>query len=76
MRNASLNQKPDATVMAPVTTMNEMPLLTEAEQAAMLAELKAAEEPITAGHGTAHDAQTFVAGMEAIRAKAKRAAAP
>ena len=62
--------------MVPVTTMEEMPLLTDAERTEILAELKAAEGSIAAGQGTAHDAQTFVARMEAIRTKAKRAAVP
>lgn len=72
MSNATKQQRV-RTTMVPVTTMEEMPLPTEAERAEMIATLKAAEADIAAGNFVAHDSPTFVEHMLAIRASAKRA---
>jgi hypothetical protein len=60
------------TTMVPVTTMEEMPLLSEAERADMIASLKAAEAEIAAGHFVEHDSSTFVDRMMALREAAIR----
>jgi hypothetical protein len=55
------------TTMVPVTTMEEMPLLSEAESTDMIASLKAAEAEIAAGQFVEHDSSTFVDRMIALR---------
>ncbi|WP_178134069.1 hypothetical protein [Vineibacter terrae] len=45
--------------MAPVTTMEEIPVLSERERAALLASLKKAEARIIAGKGIDYDPKTF-----------------
>ena len=63
------------TAMIPVTTMEEVPVLSEAERADMVASLKAAEAQITAEQFTVHDPRTFVARMMKIYRAAKTAKA-
>ena len=58
------------TIMMPVTTMEEMPLLSEAERAEMLTSLKEAEARMGAGEGIEHDPDTFVERLMAVRAAA------
>ena len=58
--------------MVPVTTMEEMPLPTEAERDEMIASLKAAEAEIAAGNYAIHDPENFVDWMLALRDEAKR----
>ncbi|MFZ5691890.1 MAG: hypothetical protein ACOY5F_11620 [Pseudomonadota bacterium] len=59
--NAKLNRNPEprTTTMVPVTTMEELPVLTEGERAKLLADLKAAEAEIASGHYTELDADAF-----------------
>ena len=47
------------TTMMPVTTMEEVPVLSDAERADMLASLKAAEARIAAGHYIEYDPKSF-----------------
>jgi hypothetical protein len=72
MSNSSTNPKPHRTAMVPVTTMEELPLLTEAERADLLVSLKEAEASVKAGQGVEHDPDTFVDRLIAIRNTAKR----
>ena len=54
--------------MVPVTTMEEVAILSEEERAEMVASLKAAEDRIAAGQYLDHDPDTFVDRLMAIRA--------
>ncbi len=47
------------TTMVPVTTMEEVPVLTDEELAALRAALKEAEAQIQAGNCTKYDQKTF-----------------
>jgi len=47
------------TTMVPVTTMEEVPVLTDEELAALRAELKEAEAQVQAGNCTEYDQKTF-----------------
>jgi hypothetical protein len=47
------------TTMVPVTTMEEIPVLTDEERAALLASLKQAEAQIEAGDYTEYDQKKF-----------------
>lgn len=58
--------------MVPVTTMEEVPILSEEERAEMVASLKAGEDRIAAGQHVEHDPDTFVDRLMAIRADAIR----
>ena len=58
--------------MVPVTTMEELPLLTEEERADLLASLKEAEASVKAGQYVEHNPETFVDHLLAIRNTAKR----
>ena len=55
----AINQNQRRTTMIPVTTMEEVPILSEAERAEMIASLKAAEARIAAGQFVVYDPQTF-----------------
>ncbi len=59
--------------MVPITTMEEVLLLSEEERAEMVTSLKAAETRIAAGEYIEHDPDTFVDEMMAGRAAAIRA---
>jgi hypothetical protein len=56
--------------MVPVTTMEEVPILSEEERADMIASLEAAEARIAAGQYVEHDPDTFVDRLMEIRAAA------
>ena len=58
--------------MVPVTTMEEVLLLSEEERTDMVASLKAAEARIAAGQYVEHDAETFVDRLMDVRASAIR----
>ncbi len=58
------------TVMVPVTTMEDLTLLTEAERAEMLQSLEVSEAEIRASRFFAHDPATFVERLTALRDKA------
>jgi len=47
------------TTMVPVTTMEEIPVLTEEERAELLVSLKKSEEDIKAGKGIDYDPKKF-----------------
>lgn len=57
--------------MMPVTTMEEVPILTEEERAEMLVSLKEAKARISAGQYTEYDSPTFKDRLLAIRSAAK-----
>lgn len=61
------------TTMAPVTTMEEVPVLSEAERAEMIASLKAAETRIDAGQFTVFDPVKFKRRLIAIHNNVKTA---
>jgi hypothetical protein len=69
MSNAAADRP--VTTMVPVTTMEEMPLLSEADRQAMVESLEKAEADISAGEANPHNSQTFVAEMQALRNAAK-----
>jgi hypothetical protein len=56
--------------MVPVTTMEEVPILSEEERADMIASLEAAEARIAAGRYVEHDPDKFVDRLMEIRAAA------
>jgi hypothetical protein len=58
--------------MVPVTTMEELPILTDAERAELLASLKEAEGEIEAGRGVDYDPKTFKNRLLRIYHRAKR----
>ncbi len=58
--------------MVPITTMEEVVILSEEERAEMLASLKAAEARIAAGRYVEHDPDTFVDRLMDVRAAAMR----
>lgn len=58
--------------MVPVTTMEEVPVLTEEERAELMAALKEAEARIKAGEGIEYDPKTFKERLLRIYRNAKR----
>lgn len=56
---SSRKPEPRATTMVPVTTMEELPVLSDQEREKLLADLKAAEAEIASGHYTELDAEAF-----------------
>jgi cytochrome c1 len=60
------------TTMVPVTTMEEIPVLGEDEQAALLTYLKTAEARVKAGKAIAYDPKTFKKRLVGIYRSAKR----
>jgi len=66
----TVNKKAPRTAMVPVTTMEEVRILSEEERADMVASLKEAEARIAAGEYVEHDPDTFVDRLMAIRAVA------
>jgi hypothetical protein len=67
-----VNRKTYRTAMVPVTTMEEVPILSEEERAEMIGSLKAAEDRIAAGQYVEHDPGTFVDRLMQTRAAAIR----
>jgi hypothetical protein len=47
------------TTMVPVTTMEEIPVLSDKERAELLKSLRAAEERVRAGKASEYDSATF-----------------
>jgi hypothetical protein len=70
MSNAA-DRKQTRTAMMPVTTMEEVPILSEEERAEMLASLKEAEARMEAGEYPEHDPLTFKERLLAIYKAAK-----
>ena len=60
------------TTMVPVTTMEEIPVLSEEERAELVASLKEAEARINAGQATDYDPLTFKQRLIDIYRSAKR----
>jgi hypothetical protein len=52
-------QEPRATTMVPVTTMEELPVLSDDERAKLLADLKTAEAESAAGQSVEYDSDAF-----------------
>jgi hypothetical protein len=67
---STVNRKARRTAMVPVTTMEEVPILSEKERADMIVSLEAAEARIAAGQYVEHDPDTFVNHLMEIRAAA------
>jgi len=66
------DKKAQRTAMVPVTTMEELSILSEEERADLVASLKAAEARIAAGEYVKHDPATFVDRLMKTRASAIR----
>lgn len=66
------NKKARRTAMVPVTTMEEVLILSEEERADMVAVLKDAEMRIASGECGEHDPDTFVDRLIEVRASAIR----
>ena len=64
--------KSQQTTMVPVTTMEEIPVLSEAERAELLASLKEAEQRAAAGEAVEFDPKTFKDRLLGIYRAAKR----
>lgn len=73
MSNSSIDRTSQRTAMVAVTTMEELPLPTEAQQNDMRASLKAAEAEVKAGHFAEHDPETFVDRLMSVRDAAAHA---
>jgi hypothetical protein len=58
--------------MVPVTTMEEIPVLTDIEKEALLTSLKEAEARIKAGQGIDYDPEKFKRRLLSIYRRAKR----
>ena len=58
------------TAMVPVTTMEEVPILSEEERAEILAVLKDAEARVASGECVEHAPDTFVDHLTEVRASA------
>jgi hypothetical protein len=58
--------------MVPVTTMEEIPVLSDEERDALLASLKEAEAQIEAGRGIDYDSKRFKDRLLGIYRRAKR----
>jgi len=58
--------------MVPVTTMEELPVLTDVERAELLASLKASELDIKAGKGVEYDPKAFRNRLLRAYRRAKR----
>jgi hypothetical protein len=61
------------TTMVPITTMEEVPVLTPKERAALVASLEEAEARVKAGQFTDHDPVALKDRLLSIHRKAKRA---
>jgi hypothetical protein len=59
------------TTMVPVTTMEEIPVLSDAEREALLASLKQAEARVKAGRAVDYDPKTFKDRLVSIYRGAK-----
>jgi hypothetical protein len=60
------------TTRIPVTTMEEVPILSEAERAELVASLEKAKAEIAAGDCVEHDSSAFVDHLMSVRAEALR----
>ena len=71
--STTADHKTRRTTMMAVTTMEEVPVLSEAERAEILASLKKAEAEIAAGQSVQYDSATFRARFIANYHAAKNA---
>ena len=69
---AATKDKRRRTTMVPVTTMEEIPVLSDHEQAELLTSLKEAEARVKAGKATDYDPKTFKQRLLDIYRGAKR----
>lgn len=69
---APVNSSARQTVSVPVTTMEDLPVLSDSERADLLRALKEAEADIAAGRFAEYDPVTFKAWFDAARRDAKR----
>jgi len=69
---AAAKDKRRRTTSVPVTTMEEIPVLSETERADLVASLKEAEARIKAGKGIDYDPKTFKKRLVDIYRGAKR----
>ena len=69
----STENKIRRTTLVPVMTMEEVPIISDAERADLIASLKEAEAEIAAGGGTIYDSETFRARFIAQYREAKNA---
>jgi hypothetical protein len=60
------------TTMVPVTTMEEIPILSGKERVELIARLKAAQARVKAGKAIDYDPETFKQRLIGIYRKAKR----
>jgi len=60
------------TTMVPVTTMEEVPVLSDEERTELLASLREAEARVEAGEAIDYDPKTFKERLIAIYRRAKR----
>jgi hypothetical protein len=74
MSNSAIRPERASTVMMPVMTMEEVPVLSQAERAEMLASLQEAQARIAAGQYTVYDPNTFKDRLVAIYRAAKNSA--
>lgn len=58
------------TTRIPVTTMEEAPILSQAERTDLVASLEKAKDEIAAGDSVEHESSTFVDCLMKIRAEA------
>ena len=67
MSHSGAHLKPHRTARLPVTTIEELPLLTEAERTDLIISLQEAQECATSGQYIEHDPDTFVDQLLEIR---------
>jgi len=60
------------TTRIPVTTMEEVPVLSDSERAELVASLEKAKTEIAEGDCVEHDSSTFVDRLMSVRAEALR----
>jgi hypothetical protein len=70
-KNAAKDQR-RRTTMVPVTTMEEIPVLSERERAELLASLKQAEKRVKAGKAVDYDPKAFKRRLIEIYRSGKR----
>jgi hypothetical protein len=72
MSRVATKRKRRPTTMVPVTTMEDIPVLTEEERTELLASIKEAEVEIKAGKGIDYDPKKFKDRLVGIYRRAKR----
>lgn len=69
---ATTERRRRRTTMVPVTTMEEIPVLSETERAELTSSLKAAEARLKAGKAVDYDPKTFKDRLVGIYRRGKR----